>query len=124
MRGFVCSDELKTNITYVDSGYCKMLVFEEDIFFLILSIFVLENLFSDTDYHKCNRIFQGVRTMLPYMTGRTVEISPEDMRKILNSENGNCSKDELICDEKFRNITSGSVVLVSEYNGYSIPFIF
>ncbi|VDK80254.1 unnamed protein product [Litomosoides sigmodontis] len=75
----------------------------------------------ESKYNMCRfRILQdGVRTILPYLGKRTVEISVEDMCKILTAENGNgyCSRAELTCDEKFRNISSGSVVLISEYNG-------
>ncbi|EJW88371.1 hypothetical protein WUBG_00716 [Wuchereria bancrofti] len=75
----------------------------------------------ESKYNVCQfRILQdGIRTILPYLGKRTVEISVEDMCKILKVEdrNGNCQRDELECDEKFRGISSGSVVLVSEYNG-------
>ncbi|KAK6106374.1 NOL1/NOP2/sun family protein [Brugia pahangi] len=75
----------------------------------------------ESKYNICQfRILQdGIRTILPYLGKRTVEISVEDMCKILKVEdrNGNCQRYELECDEKFRGISSGSVVLVSEYNG-------
>ncbi|EJD76199.1 tRNA (cytosine-5-)-methyltransferase NSUN2 [Loa loa] len=75
----------------------------------------------ENKYNLCRfRIMQdGIRTILPYLRKRVVGISVEDMCKILKAENGNgnCPRDELACAEKFHNISSGSVVLVSEYNG-------
>uniref|UniRef100_A0A915PUY4 tRNA (cytosine(34)-C(5))-methyltransferase n=1 Tax=Setaria digitata TaxID=48799 RepID=A0A915PUY4_9BILA len=75
----------------------------------------------ENKYDLCRfRILQdGIRTILPYLKKRIVEISAEDMRKILKPGNGseNCPRNGLACDEKFRDISSGSVVLVSEFNG-------
>lgn len=126
MQEFVCLDELKTNITYVDFGYCKMLAFYKTLMtFWFSNIFYWEKHLLSCADNNSNRISQGVRTILPYLGKRIVEISVEDMCKILKAESGNsnCPRDELECDEKFLNISSGSVVLVSEYNGY-FPLLF
>ncbi|KAM3721147.1 tRNA (cytosine(34)-C(5))-methyltransferase [Dirofilaria immitis] len=75
----------------------------------------------ENKYNLCRfRLLQdGVRTILPHLKKRIVEISVEDMYKILKAENesGNCPRDELTCNEKLLNIPSGSIVLVSEFNG-------
>ncbi|CAG9533193.1 unnamed protein product [Cercopithifilaria johnstoni] len=120
LLGRTTEADRKRTLYFVNSAVKQFLLYNQDKVKVInagIRIFGrVEN-----KYNLCRfRILQdGVRTILPYLRKRAVEISVEDMCKILKAENGkgNCLRDELACGEKFRDISSGSVVLVSEYNG-------
>ncbi|VDK29367.1 unnamed protein product [Gongylonema pulchrum] len=60
----------------------------------------------------------GVRTILPFMEKRVVEIDVEDMCNILKTDNGNENfpREKLKCDQKLNGICAGSIVLVTEFN--------
>uniref|UniRef100_F1KYX9 tRNA (cytosine(34)-C(5))-methyltransferase n=1 Tax=Ascaris suum TaxID=6253 RepID=F1KYX9_ASCSU len=75
----------------------------------------------ETKFKQCRfRMSQdGVRTILPFLTKRVVEVDAEDLLKILlsNEEHENYPREKLKCNEKLDAIDLGSVVLVTTRNG-------
>lgn len=67
-------------------------------------------------------VLKGVRTILPFLTKRVVEVDAEDLLKILlsNEEHENYPREKLKCNEKLDAIDLGSVVLVTTRNGFVI----
>uniref|UniRef100_A0A915AC98 tRNA (cytosine(34)-C(5))-methyltransferase n=1 Tax=Parascaris univalens TaxID=6257 RepID=A0A915AC98_PARUN len=74
----------------------------------------------ETKFKQCRfRMSQdGVRTILPFLTKRVVEVDAEDLLKILlsNEEHENYPREKLKCNEKLDAIDFGSVVLVTTRN--------
>ncbi|VDK45024.1 unnamed protein product [Anisakis simplex] len=81
----------------------------------------------ETKFEQCRfRMSQdGVNLILPFLSKRVVGVEVADLLKILLSCEGNeiHPREELQCNSKLDGISSGSVILVIECNGYEFSHI-
>uniref|UniRef100_A0A1I8AL02 tRNA (cytosine(34)-C(5))-methyltransferase n=1 Tax=Steinernema glaseri TaxID=37863 RepID=A0A1I8AL02_9BILA len=70
---------------------------------------------TETKFNDCKfRLAQdGLKIILPYLEKRVVEISPDEMNKIMRGDGGNpyYPREKLQCDKALGDLQSGSVVL-------------
>jgi len=61
----------------------------------------------------------GVRELLPYMQNRVIDVSREDLHKVMIGFEGsdNVPRSTLACDEALNSLESGSVVLRTQHEG-------